>query len=129
MPKDRCKINHLLFLDDLKLFVKSEKELESLLQTVRVISDDIGIKFGLDKCASMTMKRGKSVHSDGICLPDGSQVTVLVETGYKYVGVLESDDVLHRECKERLRCEYVRRAKKCLKSKLNGGLISGQSHS
>ena len=46
---------------------------------------------------------------------------VLVETGYKYLGVLESDDVLHRECKERLRCEYVRRAKKCLKSKLNGG--------
>ena len=45
----------------------------------------------------------------------------MVGTGYKYLGVLESDDVLHRECKERLRCEYVRRAKKCLKFKLNGG--------
>ena len=72
------------------------------------------MKFGLDKYAEMTMKRGKRVHSDGICLPDGSQVKVLVETGYKYLGVLESDDVLHREYKERLRCEYLWWAKKCL---------------
>ena len=120
MAKDRCKINHLLFMDDLKLFAKSEKELESSMQTVRIGSDDIGMKFGLDKCASMTTKRGKRVHLDCVCLLDGSQVKVLVETGYKYFGVLESEDVLYRECKESLRCQYVRRAKKCLKSKLNG---------
>ena len=62
MAKDRCKINHFLFIDDLKLFAKSEKELESLVQTARIISDDIGMKFGQDKCAAMTMKRGKRVH-------------------------------------------------------------------
>ena len=36
------KINHLLFMDDLKLFAKSEKGLESLVQTVKVFSKDIG---------------------------------------------------------------------------------------
>ena len=35
--------------------------------------------------------------------------------------MLEADHVLHEELKERLRKEYIRRVKKCLKSKLNGG--------
>ena len=72
MTKDGCRINHLLFMDDLKLFAKNEKEIDSLVQTVRIFSDDIGIKFGLEKCAAMTMNRGKRVHSDGIALPDGT---------------------------------------------------------
>ena len=38
-------------MDDLKLFAKNEKEIESLVQTVKIVSDDIGVKFGLDKCA------------------------------------------------------------------------------
>ena len=32
------KINHLLFIDDLKLYSRSEKGLHSLVQTVRVFS-------------------------------------------------------------------------------------------
>ena len=28
------------------------------------------MKLGPEKCAAMTMKRGKRVHSDGIALPD-----------------------------------------------------------
>ena len=35
--------------------------------------------------------------------------------------MLEADHVLHEESKERLKKEYIRRVKKCLKSKLNGG--------
>ena len=58
MTKDGCTINLLLFMDDLKL-VKNEKEIDSLVQTVRIFSDDIGMKFGLEKCAAMTMKRSK----------------------------------------------------------------------
>ena len=30
MKKDGCRINHLLFMDDLKLFAKNEKEIDSL---------------------------------------------------------------------------------------------------
>ena len=121
--KDGCRINHLLFMDDLKLFTKNEKEIDSLVQTVWIFSYDIGMIFGLEKCAVMTMKRGKRVHSDGISLlPDGTQLRALgEEESYKYLGVLEADHVLHEESKERLKKEYIRRVKKCLKFKLNGG--------
>ena len=41
------KINHLLFMDDLKLYSQSEKGLDSLVHTVRVFSEDIGMEFGI----------------------------------------------------------------------------------
>ena len=37
------KVNHLLFMDDLKLYAKNEKGLESLVQRVQIFSDDIGM--------------------------------------------------------------------------------------
>ena len=45
------KINHLFYMDDLKLYGKNDKELDGLLRTVKKFSDDIGMEFGLDKCA------------------------------------------------------------------------------
>ena len=59
-------INHLLFMNDLKLYSKSEKALDSLIQTIRIFSEDIGMQFGIDKCAMLVVKRGKTVKSDGI---------------------------------------------------------------
>ena len=41
------KINHVLFMDDLKLYGRSEKGLDSLIQTVRNVSEDIGMEFGI----------------------------------------------------------------------------------
>ena len=43
------KLNHLLFMDDLKLFAKSKNQIDPLVQTVHIISEDICIKFGIKK--------------------------------------------------------------------------------
>ena len=43
------RINHLMFMDDLKLYAKSEQGLESLVHTLRVFSEDIGMDFGIEK--------------------------------------------------------------------------------
>ena len=51
--------NHLMFMDDLKLYAKSEQGLESLVHTVRVFSEDIGMDFGIKKCAKLLLRRGK----------------------------------------------------------------------
>ena len=37
----------ILFMDDLKLYSRREKGLDSLVQTVRVFSEDIGMEFGM----------------------------------------------------------------------------------
>ena len=73
------KINHLLLMDDLKLYSRSEKELDSLVQTVRVFCEDIGMEFGTEKCAILVMEKGKIVKSVGIELPDGKVIKSLQE--------------------------------------------------
>ena len=116
------KINHLLFMDHLKLYSQSEKGLSSLVQTVRVFSEDIGMEFGIEKCAMLVMEKGKIVNSVGIELPDGKVIKSLQEGEcYKYLGILEADKFLEEKMKLRVSKEYIRRLRKVLKSKLNGG--------
>ena len=43
LSKSQEKIDHLMNMDDIKLFVKNEKELETLILTVRINGQDIGI--------------------------------------------------------------------------------------
>ena len=121
------KINHLLFMDDLKLYRRSEKGLDSLVQTVRVFSEDIGIEFGIEKCATLVMEKGKIVKSVGIELPDVKVIKSLQEgESYKYLGILEADKFLEEKMKLNVSKEYIRRLRKVLKSKLNGGnLVHG----
>ena len=46
-------------MEDIKLFAKNEKELETQIQTVRIYSQDIGMEFGKEKCAMLIMKNVK----------------------------------------------------------------------
>ena len=48
-------------MDDLRLHVyaKTSSQLDSLIQTVRIFSNDTGIKLGIEKCAVLIIKRGK----------------------------------------------------------------------
>ena len=83
LSRSQEKINHLMYMDDIKLFAKNEKELETLIHAVRIYSQDIGIyairiysqdigihairiysqdigmDFGIEKCAMLVMKSVK----------------------------------------------------------------------
>ena len=59
LSKSQEKINLLMYMDDIKLFAKNEKELETLIHTVKIYSQDIKMEFGIEKCATLVMKRGK----------------------------------------------------------------------
>ena len=43
-------------MDDLKIFASNDEELEGMLRTVKKFSDDIGMEFGLNKCAKASKK-------------------------------------------------------------------------
>ena len=57
-------------MDDIKLFAKNKKELETQIHTVRIYSQDIGMEFGIEKYALLVMKSGKRHLTDGIELPN-----------------------------------------------------------
>lgn len=56
LAKDMKPISHLLFMDDLKLYGASKDQLDSLVQVVRIVLQDIKMSFGLDKCAVLEVR-------------------------------------------------------------------------
>ncbi len=81
-----------MYMDDIKLFAKNEKELETLILTVRIYSRDIGMEFGIEKCAMLVMKSGKRQLTDGMELPNKDKIKKLTENEtYKYLGVSLQD--------------------------------------
>ena len=96
--------------------------MDPLVQTVRVCSEDIGMEFGMEKCAMLVMEKGKIVKSVGIELPGGKVIKSLQEDeSCTYLGILEADKFLEEKMKLNVSKEYIRRLRKVLKSKQNGG--------
>ena len=112
-------INHLFFMDDLKLFARNENEIDSLVQTVQACCSDIGMQFGISKCSVLTMKRGKKVEAREITLPSGESMHDPDDSGYKYLGILELDSIMNNEMKEKVKESYFKRLKLLLRSALN----------
>ena len=118
--KKEFSLNHLLFMDDLKLYGKSEKQIDSLVRTVHILSTDIGMEFGIRKCGLLILKKGKIVRHQGIELPNGETMKEVEQEGYTYLGVVELDKIKESEMKEKTIKKYKRRFRLILKSKLNG---------
>ena len=64
--KSQEKINHLMYMYDIKLFAKSEKEMKTLIHAVRIYCQDSGMEFGIEICAMLVMKSGKHYLTDGM---------------------------------------------------------------
>ena len=94
-------INHLLFMDDLKKpYGKNENQVDSLVPSVRIVAEDMPMEFGIPRCAILLMKRRKVFQSEEIMLPGNKKMRSLNVDGnenYKYLGVLEADDIKHIE--------------------------------
>ena len=91
-----------MYIDDVKLFAKNEKELESLLHAVRIYSQDIGMEFGIEKCAKLVMKSGKRHLIEEMELPNQDKIRTLWEKEtFKYLGILKVDTIKQVEIKEK----------------------------
>jgi len=53
------RISHLLYMDDLKLLGRNESDLKTEIKILQTISKIINMNFGLEKCASICLKRGR----------------------------------------------------------------------
>ena len=107
-------------MDDLKRFGKSEDQIDSLVRTAFIFSEDIGMEIGLKKCGVVILKKGKLVNLDGIHLANLETMKEVDENGYTYLGILELDEIKEHEMKINVTAEYKRKLRLILKSKLNG---------
>ena len=127
LSRSQEKVNHLMYMDDIKLFAKNEKDLETLIHTVRIYNRDIGMEFAIEKCVMLVMKSGKQQLTDGMELLNKDKIKTLAENEtYKYLGILEADTIKQAEMKEKIQKEYLRRTRKQFETKLiSRNLIKG----
>ena len=62
-----------------------------------IFSDDVGMVFGLDKCAVLVMKRRKIIRTEEIQLPYKMLTGEVNLDMYKYLGVLQLESVMNRK--------------------------------
>ena len=81
-------------MDDLKLIVKKEEELQKQIKIVKIFSDDIHMEFGLEKYIKIAFKRGKIVHLQNLVIDNNREIQEL-EQGktYKYLRIEESEGI------------------------------------
>ena len=107
-------------MDDIKLFAKNKKGMETLIHAARIYSQDIGMEFGIEKCTMLVMKNGKRHQTNGIELPNQEKIRTLGEKEiYEYLGILEADTIKQVEMKEKIQKEYLSRTRKLLETKLS----------
>ena len=95
-------------MDDLNLYGRNSDQLDGLLHTVRTFSDDIQMKFGLDKCAVAHFVNGRLSGQNSEVTVGKTDTINCLEPGqvYKYLGIDESDGIQHSMMRERLHREY-----------------------
>ena len=59
-----------MYIGDIKLFAKNEKELETQRHKKRIISQDIRMESGIEKSVMLEMKSGKRHLTDGMEQPN-----------------------------------------------------------
>ena len=80
LSRSQEKVNHLTYMDDIKLFAKNEKKkVATLIHTFRIYSRDIGMEFDMEKWAMLVMKSGKRQLTDGMELPNQYKIKTLAE--------------------------------------------------
>ena len=106
---------------------KNDKELETLIHAVRIYSQDIGMEFGIEKCAILVMKSGKRHLTDGMELPNQDKIRTLAEDEtFKYLVFLEANTIKLVEMKDKIQKEYHRRTRNLLETKISSrNLIKG----
>ena len=107
-----------MYMDDIKLIAKNEKELETLIPLVRIYSQDIGMEFVREKCVMLIIKSRKGYRAEGIEQKNQNKIRTLGEMEtYKYLRILETSTIKHAVMKEKIKKEYLMRTRKLLEIK------------
>ncbi|CAH2092509.1 unnamed protein product [Euphydryas editha] len=92
-------INHLLYMDDIKLYAQNQEDINKLAEITENVSSDIGMEFGIDKCKINSVRSGK-LHKRSYETQTGQTIDSLDESEtYKYLGYNQSKLIQHKTIK------------------------------
>ena len=88
------KLTHLLYADDLKTYHKTPTNYKAIMMETRRMKSmfsDIGLEWGLNKCATVTVSKGKIVSAENLILNENASISVLKDKDhFNFLGKLEN---------------------------------------
>lgn len=116
------KITHLLYVDDLKVYADSKSTLCRIIQLTEKFSKDVHMRFGIEKCSSVHIRRGQLQTTEGIQINEEERIKDLSEgENYKYLGFAQLKGINHTKIKEHLKEIVMTRITKICQTELNSG--------
>ena len=107
-------------MDDFKLLGRSEDDLENETKIVKAIGYNINMNFGLEKCSKICLKKGRvqsKIYNGSTSETDIKELDP--KEVHMYLGIEKSHDIQHKNEKEKLKKEYLRRMRLVLGKKLS----------
>ena len=90
------------------------------LDIVTTFSEDIGMKFGEDKCAYLQIERGKIVQNEGPIFSNQLTIKPVKEgDSYRYLGFDDNIEFVGPINKDRILKEYINKVQKIWSSELS----------
>ena len=109
-------------MDDLKLYDPTERSLRKLIRTTENFSNDIKMKFGMDKCCIQNIRNGRidQREQEGNGNRVDEQMHIMGPNDvYKYLGYEQNRRTEHTKIKQNLRETIQKRVRKISETKLN----------
>ena len=119
---EKISITRLLYMDDLKLYGRTEISLRKLVRTTENFSNDIKMKFGMDKCCIQNIRNGRidQREQEGNGDRVDEQMHMMGPNDvYKYLGYEQNRRTEHAKIKQNLRETFQKRVRKIAGTKLN----------
>lgn len=114
------KVNHLFYMDDLKLFASSKDQLHQMLYISEQFSKDINMHFNTQKTKMIHLYRGNLITTSGY-ITENDEIICDISSNehYKYLGFAQLRGILHTDVKARMKQMFKKRMNEVLKTLLN----------
>jgi hypothetical protein len=105
-------------MDDLKIYATNDTQLKHMIKIVHKFSEDIGMTFGLDKCKTTHINKGKLINNNEEAFRGIQAMTI--EEEYEYLGIKQATSIDHTNIKKDITKQFQKRLIALLKTELNG---------
>jgi len=107
-------------MDDTKLYAATHNQLQELLRLTQTFSRDIKMVFGIEKCKTLCIAKGKLEMRNFTTEDDDTMGAMNKDDMFRYLGYMQAKQIKHAQMKQKLGEEYLNHTKSILETKLNG---------
>ena len=119
--KERVKIAHSLFIDNLKIYQQSNQKLKVVNEIIVKASMDTGACYRVKKCAEIVFRKGKMIKGEGLAVLEEKMDALDPNKNeiYKFLGCEQAAKIDVKRVMERVKKEIRRRQDHLTGLKLN----------